>query len=195
MAEREGASPSKENKELDWLTAPKTPIESHGVFPRAANPSKQTKRAESRIDAANASVREQSPPLSGADARQPGAKRPAHPSIRLVSQLDEAWRVVDDPLQWILQRRKGNPRSKNSGWDGRSFCRTRDALLRCIREYCGVVDAKALANVQSLPDWHSDWDGEHQTQNLDVRGTDQAQAERQATPLSPRALEVFDADG
>jgi hypothetical protein len=41
---------------------------------------------------------------------------PAHPSDRLVAQLNERWRVVDDPLQWILQQRKGNARSKNSGW-------------------------------------------------------------------------------
>jgi hypothetical protein len=32
------------------------------------------------------------------------AKRPAHPSNRLVTQLNERWSVADDPLQWILQR-------------------------------------------------------------------------------------------
>ena len=36
---------------------------------------------------------------------------PAHPSSRLLAHLNENWRVVDDPLQWILQRRKGNPRT------------------------------------------------------------------------------------
>src|SRR5262245_49561226 len=56
----------------------------------------------------------------------------AHPSNSLVAQLNASWRVVDDPLQWILQRRKGKPRSRNSGWRGRSFCRTKDALLGCI---------------------------------------------------------------
>ena len=30
---------------------------------------------------------------------------PAHPSNRLIAQLNNDWRVVDDPLQWILQRR------------------------------------------------------------------------------------------
>jgi hypothetical protein len=34
---------------------------------------------------------------------------PAHPSNRLTAQLNSNWRVVDDPLQWILQRRKGKP--------------------------------------------------------------------------------------
>ena len=41
------------------------------------------------------------------DCQRPD-KRPAHPSNRLVAQLNANWRVVDDPLQWILQQRKGN---------------------------------------------------------------------------------------
>ena len=68
---------------------------------------------------------------------------PAHPSNRVIAQLNANWRVVDDPLQWILQRKQGNPRKKNSGWQDRSFCTSREGLLRCIREYCGEVDAFA----------------------------------------------------
>ena len=103
---------------------------------------------------------------------QDASRRPAHPSNQLVAQLNASWRVVDDPLQWILQRRKGNPRKKSSGWQGRSFCRTRDALLRCVREYCCSpdkgqrrcireyqgVDKVALQQVCALPDWHLDED-------------------------------------
>src|SRR5690349_14808540 len=48
----------------------------------------------------------------------------AHPSNRLIAQLNANWRLVDDPLQWILQRRKGNPRKRNSGWINLSFCTT-----------------------------------------------------------------------
>jgi hypothetical protein len=94
----------------------------------------------------------------------------AHPSKLVVAQLNEHWRVIDDPLQWILQQRKGNARSKNSGWRNRSFCRNRDGLLRCIREYCCLpdhgqrrciseyrgVDEAALKNVLKLPEWHVD---------------------------------------
>ena len=47
-----------------------------------------------------------------------------------------------------LQRKKGNPRTKNAGWRDRSFCRTREGLLRCIREYCGEVDAEALSKLK-----------------------------------------------
>src|SRR5262245_62084112 len=68
----------------------------------------------------------------------------AHPLNRLLAQLNEQWRVVDDPLQWILQRRKGNPRKKNSGWKDRSFCTTRHGRLRWVHEYCGEVDPNAL---------------------------------------------------
>jgi hypothetical protein len=82
--------------------------------------------------------------------------RPAHPSNRLVAQLNRNWRVVDDPLQWVLQRRKGNPRKRNSGWQDRSFCTTREVLLRCVRESCGELDQIALAYLQALPDHHAD---------------------------------------
>ena len=124
---------------------------------------------------------------------QDRAERPAHASNRLVAQFSERWRVVDDPLQWVLQRKKGNPRKKNSGWRGRSFCRTREALLRCIREYCGEVDVEALAKLRALPDWHPDWDRRNDRTNLDVRGTDQAQAEQQLEPLAAQGLEVGEA--
>jgi hypothetical protein len=120
-------------------------------------------------------------------------RRPAHPSNRLVAPLNERWRVVDDPLQWILQRKKGNPRKKNSGWRDRSFCRTRDALLRCVREHCGEIDDNSLAKLKSLPDWHSDWDHRNERANLDVRGTDQVQADAQSDRLISQGLEEGEA--
>ena len=110
------------------------------------------------------------------------SKRPAHPSNRLVAQLNATWRVVDDPLQWRLQRKKGNPRTKNSGWRDRSFCTTREGLLRCVREYCGNVEPTALAKVTALP--------EHLGMpNLDVRGTDQAHFNGQSQSRIPRGPE------
>ena len=101
-------------------------------------------------------VREAIAPTPPAPVHSPLLSPLAHPSNRLLAQLNEQWRVVDDPLQWILQRRKGNPRKKNSGWKDRSFCTTRDGLLRCVREYCGEVDPNALADLQALPDHHAD---------------------------------------
>jgi len=79
----------------------------------------------------------------------PPATAPMGALKRFPEVLNTGWQVVDDPLQWILQRREG------SRWRNRSFCRTREGLLRCVREYCGVVDAEALARLEALPDFHS----------------------------------------
>lgn len=80
----------------------------------------------------------------------------AHRSTPLVAQLNSRLRVVDDPLQWIVQVKKDNPCSKSTGWEGRSYCRTRTGLLRCVSEL-GEIDPRALAKLESLPDWHPDW--------------------------------------
>jgi hypothetical protein len=72
----------------------------------------------------------------------------------VVSVLNANWRVVDDPLQWILQVRKGRKRKKATGYRNRSFCVSRTALLRCIREYCGPVDPDGLALIAALPKLH-----------------------------------------
>ena len=61
---------------------------------------------------------------------------------------------MGDPLQWKLQRKKGNPRKKNSGWQDRSFCTTRDGLLRSVREYCGEIEPSALSALSALPEQH-----------------------------------------
>ena len=101
-------------------------------------------------------VREPDVPLCPGAALTISPSPPAHPSNRLLTQLNANWRVVDDPLQWILQRRKGNPRKRNSGWIDRSFCTTREGLVRCIREYCAEVDQNAFAELKSLPEHHAD---------------------------------------
>ena len=55
-----------------------------------------------------------------------------------------------------------------------------------MREYCGDVEPAALAKLTALPALHA-------MQNLDVRGTDQAQAEQQLEPLAAQGLEVGEA--
>lgn len=67
--------------------------------------------------------------------------------------LNERWRVrLNDPLQWILERRLGRQTRKSTGWVGRSFCTQRSTLLRDIRDYCGDVDPAALQQVEALPE-------------------------------------------
>lgn len=72
----------------------------------------------------------------------------------LIACLNDRWRVVNDPLQFILQVRRRKPTATQDGWEGRSFCRQRWALLRCIREYCGEVSPEALAVIHQLPEKH-----------------------------------------
>lgn len=79
-----------------------------------------------------------------------------------VAILNDRWRVIDDPLQWILQYRRrkvcaGAKSPKDNIWRGHRFCRTRTALLRDIRENCGEVGPAALAIVKALPEWHVEW--------------------------------------
>jgi hypothetical protein len=77
----------------------------------------------------------------------------------IVVKLNDRWRVIDHPLQWILQYRRNN-RGRSDGsedprsWEGKRFCRTRTALLRDIRENCGAVDPAAVATLKTLPDRH-----------------------------------------
>jgi len=85
---------------------------------------------------------------------EPPETSPAGSSNALPTVLNNGWRVVNDPLQWILQRRNSKPDKKHSGWANRSYCRTREGLLRCVREYCGIVDLEALRRLEMLPEWH-----------------------------------------
>jgi hypothetical protein len=70
-----------------------------------------------------------------------------------VAQLNPDWRVVAcrDRVQWVLQRRGSPEKPRRDDWRGRSYCRTRDALIRCAREYAGFIDPEALAVLAALP--------------------------------------------
>jgi hypothetical protein len=67
--------------------------------------------------------------------------------------LNERWRVIACPLglQWILQRRAGK-RHGTARWDGRSYCRTRDALIRVCRASLGRIGSDAQAALDALPE-------------------------------------------
>jgi hypothetical protein len=62
--------------------------------------------------------------------------------------LNDRWRVIYDPLQWILQL-YGAPK-----WRDKSFCVTREGLLRCIREKAPLT--RDLTEIKALPDYHPD---------------------------------------
>jgi hypothetical protein len=60
------------------------------------------------------------------------------------------WRVVSDTLQWMLQHWK-----PGGEWKTRSYCVTREGLLRCVREY-GAADPEAQTKLDAFPEWHPD---------------------------------------
>jgi hypothetical protein len=71
-----------------------------------------------------------------------------------VVQLNPDWRVVEcrDGLQWVLQRRGSPEKPRRDDWRGRSYCRTKEALIRCTREHAGPIDPAAVAILASLPE-------------------------------------------
>jgi hypothetical protein len=56
----------------------------------------------------------------------------------IVATLNDRWRVVDDPVQWILEYREGGVGPKVTGYRGRRFCGSRRALLWSVDEACHV---------------------------------------------------------
>jgi hypothetical protein len=62
-------------------------------------------------------------------------------------QLNDKWRVVTckDDHQWVLEHRKGNQ------WKGRSYFRTREALLRVSIKLAGEIDPLAWSKLLGLP--------------------------------------------
>lgn len=79
----------------------------------------------------------------------PGSATPSS----LVTELNNDWRVVvcREGVQWVLQHRWADRRSGVDLWNGRSFCHTKDALRRCVREFAGTIDPTAATILATLP--------------------------------------------
>jgi hypothetical protein len=73
---------------------------------------------------------------------------------RVVARLNPRWRVIEcqHRIQWILQYRASAETYPTPNWKGRSYCRTREALLRCCREHAGAIDPTAAAVLAGLPE-------------------------------------------
>jgi hypothetical protein len=71
----------------------------------------------------------------------------------VVAHLNERWRVIvcRDGMQWVLQYRASTKTARRVEWKGRSYCRTRECLLRDVRYHAGEIDAHAFAIVEALP--------------------------------------------
>jgi hypothetical protein len=73
---------------------------------------------------------------------------------RVVAVLNGKWRVIEcrDRIQWILQSRD-SLKATVGVWRGRSYCRTKEALLRVCAAHAGEIDPGAAAVLAALPDW------------------------------------------
>jgi hypothetical protein len=87
------------------------------------------------------------------DTRPGGKSSAIHVSSPLrprpvVAVLNARWRVVtcENSFQWILQSGRG------SQWSSLYFCRTREGLIACVREYAGHIDGVAMAVLLRLPE-------------------------------------------
>jgi hypothetical protein len=71
-----------------------------------------------------------------------------------IIRLNDRWRVIEcrDRQQWILQARNRAETVATDVWRGRSYCRTREALIRCCDRYAGALDPAALAALGALPE-------------------------------------------
>ncbi len=86
------------------------------------------------------------------------ASKVAARTHEVVAVLSDRWRVIDAPAgwapQWVLQQRVRRPTATKDGWTARSYCTSRIALQRCVREYCREVDAVAKGIIEALPEKH-----------------------------------------
>ena len=98
-------------------------------------------------------VRQPQEVMPGTDAPK-ATKRRADRSKPVIAVLNDRWRVIDDGIQWVLQKRKGRPTPKSSGWRGRSYATSRARLLDSVERRCGPVEPAALRHLTSLPDEH-----------------------------------------
>jgi hypothetical protein len=69
---------------------------------------------------------------------------------RVVAVLNPKWRVIEcrDGIQWILQSR--DSLKPEVVWRGRSYCRTKEALLRVCALHAGEINPTAAAVLAAL---------------------------------------------
>lgn len=70
----------------------------------------------------------------------------------VVAVLNDRWRVVTcrDGLQWIVQGLR--KRRDERGWQGRSYCHTREGLHQACARLPGSIRANARAVLDRLPE-------------------------------------------
>jgi hypothetical protein len=72
----------------------------------------------------------------------------------VVTILNGGWRVIEcrHGIQWILQYRNRAETVARHVWRGRSYCRTKEALIRCCDKHAGRIDPAARTTLGALPE-------------------------------------------
>ena len=72
----------------------------------------------------------------------------------VVAILNNRWRVIacSHGLQWILQYRNRAETVARDVWRGRSYCRTKKALIRVCDAHAGLIDPHGRAILAALPE-------------------------------------------
>jgi hypothetical protein len=91
------------------------------------------------------------PPFAAARLAESDDRYPA------VAILNQRYRVIRcrDGIQWILQCRNRADLAETvarDDWRGRSYCRTKGALIGCCDRYSGEIDPAAVAVLAALPE-------------------------------------------
>jgi hypothetical protein len=84
---------------------------------------------------------------------QPDLLKERTEEIRWPIPLGEKWRLAALEIQWVLQRRKGRCRPKNSGWENVYYPRSKAGLILHL-DRLGLRTAMPVAILDLLPDWH-----------------------------------------
>lgn len=69
----------------------------------------------------------------------------------VVAFLNDRWRVIlcRDGIQWVLQYAKQS--RHRTAWRGRSYCRSREGLLRACARHAGEITPGSRAILDRLP--------------------------------------------
>ena len=90
----------------------------------------------------------------GQGAPSQSGKATAHMLNRRPMAINGRWRISSDNIQWLVQYLSS---IANGEWSNRSFCRTRDGLIRAVKQKCGEVDDQVLGQIERLPQRFVDW--------------------------------------
>ena len=111
-----------------------------------------TQSSDSSPGLAIDSLNEEMRPLDAPEAVNRNESSDSYGDV--VAVLNPKWRVIRcrDGIQWILQSRD-SATAANGVWRGRSYCRTKEALLRVCAKHAGEINPTAAAILVALPDW------------------------------------------